>query len=421
MTNREAIRLVREAEREYNGRNVTRWYTTVHPRRNREAVVKTWAVKTWKGKPLIMLASAYNTDGRTKNMISGRCMIHHFTNSPAFNWLDYGGRTHQAVWSNIDEGRDGWYEANDHIFGCYVEHFGLGTWLNSFDGTKYQYSAYERSGMRVSDYIDLCRMSPKTELLTKASLFRWLTPTFVNRLENDAGLMRFVSRNRKELVGISPSVVCDAIRRFGYDVPVRKVKNYDALRSFGLSTLPISSERVFAWSKRNGVSLEKLRHHVDNLKELGLSLKYEPHVLPHDWATYSLEIEDRVEKARELAIKKKRKMVYEARKEAREYISRLYAEGKIRINFKIVLPTSAKEMRREGDAMHNCIGGYWNSVQAGVKDVVFIRKNGRPYIDMEVDNGKIVQKRYHHNRDVQKGEDLELCKLIAEAFKKKAA
>ena len=420
MTNKEAHRLIRAVEKDYKGINATRWYSTVHPRRNGEAQIRTWAVKTWKGKPLIMLAAEYNTDG-SQNHVSGRCIINNYTNQRCFNWLDYGGRTHLAVWSDIDAMRNEWLEAYDHKFNGGHEFFGR--FLNGLENTKYRYCGWDHTGMRITDFIDCYKVSPLTELIAKSGLYRWLTPNHITRLVNNKPLARFLATHHADLRNVLPSIIQRQFAKHGEKTDVETLCALAELSPYGLAKLPIAPQRILRWMRRNGVSVQQLRHHVDNLNELKKSTAYEPHVLPHDWETYSLSIEEQVMEERELVAEREREIVRQARQYARKTIDRWMREGKIRKAYKIVIPASETELVTEGEAMHNCVGGYWNRIKSGGCSLAFIRKNGKPYIDLEIkDNGEIVQMRYDHNITVKPTTvDGRLCKLVAKAFTRKAA
>lgn len=419
MTNRDAQKLIRKAERSYKGINNTRWYSTIHPHRNGEATIRTWAVKTWKGKPLVMLAAEYHTDG-SKGRVSGRCLIHNFTNQRCFNWLDYGGKSHVAVWSDVDACRGEWLEAFDHKFGKGHEFFGH--FLNGLEGTRYRYCAWSATDMRITDFLDCYRVSPMSELLAKAGLSKWLTPNHVARLAANKPLARFLARHCGELRNVQPSIVQREYRRHGEGADIERMGALAELTPYGLEKLPASPKRVWAWMKRNGVAPWQLRHHVDNLIELKMSLNYEPHIMPHDWETYSLAIEERVKEERELAVEREREIVRKARIEARRTIDKWMREGKIRKAFKIVIPQSETELLAEGEAMHNCVGGYFSRIKSGACTLAFIRKNGKPYIDMELVDGRIFQMRYDRNIGVNPDTvDGRLCKLVAKAFYRKAA
>lgn len=416
MTKRQAIRMVRAAERGYTGRNVTRWYSTVHPRRNGEAVVRTWAVKTWQDKPLVMLAAEYNTDG-SANHVSGRCLVNNFTHAPAFNWLDYGGREHVAVWQDVDACRHEWLEAFDHVFRGGTEFYG--TFLNGLDGTRYRYCAWERTGMRLSDFLDCYRVSPLSELLAKAGLLRWLTPRHVARLAENKPLARFVARHAADLASVPPSIVQREYRRNGERADVGQMAALSELTPYGLASVGIAPRRVWAWMKRNGVEARELAHHVCNLRELRMATDYEPHVLPHDWAAYSCEIENRVQEARELAVEMEREILRKARAEARRTVDAWQRRGLVRRRCKVVIPASQTELVAEGNAMDNCVGSYWHSLCRGTCDLFFVRRDGKPYIDVEVQDGEIVQAMYSHNRVVKRGSaDWRMCAKVASAFRR---
>ena len=416
MTKRQAIRMVRAAERGYSGRNVTRWYSTVHPRRNGEARVLTWAVKTWQGKPLVMLAAEYNTDG-SANHVSGRCLVNNFTHAPAFNWLDYGGRSHVAVWSDVDGCRDEWLEACDHEFGKGTEFYGQ--FLNGLEGTKYRYCAWDMTNMRLSDFLDCYKVSPMSELLAKARLVRWLTPSHVARLVKSKPLARFLARNADALRSVPPSIVQREFVRHGERADVAQMAALAELTPYGLTRLPIAPKRVWAWMLRNGVSGPELRHHVDNLLELRMDTAYEPHVLPHDWAAYSVAIDQRVREVREAVAEREREIVRKARAEARRIVDGMVERGLVRKRCKVVIPASETELVAEGNAMDNCVGSYWHSLCRGACDLFFVRRDGKPYIDVEVQGGKIVQARYSHNREVKVGSaDWRMCARVAGAFRR---
>ena len=219
-----------------------------------------------------------------------------------------------------------------------------------------------------------------------------------------------------------PSIVQHEFARHGEKADIEQMAALAELTPYGLTRTGIEPKRIYAWMKRTGVTAEELRHHVDNLNELKMSTAYEPHVLPHDWATYSLAVEERVHEVREARAARERRIVREARAAARRIIEGWMASGKIRKAYKVVIPQSETELVNEGNAMSNCVGTYWGSVKAGNTDLVFVRRGGRPYIDIEVQDGEIVQMRYSHNRAVKEtSSDGRMCRLIARAFKKRKA
>lgn len=430
MTTREAKRRIRAIEKKRNGINFTRWYTSVHPRRNGEADIKTWAVKTYKGKPLILLAAVYPTDG-SQAKVSGRCLTSMWDNCPHWNWLDYGGKSHVAVWSDVDGSRNEMLDAFDHRFKRGIEFFGLGTFVNGFEGTKYQYGQFSESGLRVTDWLDCMHITPKTELLVKAGLRRWLDPRYLPTLMDNKGLLGYVRRLGGEIRNTSPYYVIRAYRKTGDKVNDTRARAFVACMKYGFSELPFSPLRILNWLDKHGVKPSALRHHIDNLKELHMDLTYEPHVLPRDFAVYSLDIEERVHQRREdirlaaeAAEKAKEDTARKIRIEARRIIRKWLAEGKLHKKYSVVIPASETEMLTEGHAMDNCVGGYWHSHgwRTGSCELAFIRKDGKPYIDVEFANGKIVQARYKGNVEVPTAsKDYAVCEIVKTAFTNKKA
>lgn len=429
MRTREVHKRIRAIEKNYKDRNVTRWYTSVHPRRRSgEAVIRTWAVKTWKGKPLILLASEWATDGSLAK-VSGRCMINNFINGKFFNWLDYGGRKHQVVWEDVDACRNEMLDAYPHKFQRGSEFWGLGEWLNDLSETKYKYGGWDKVkgfyDFRISDFVDCMKCSPKTEMVIKAELYRWLNPRFLPALENKR-LLNFLRTHLDDVRYTAPSFILSAMKKYNDD---EHILADIYVRQNGLSSLPFSSVRVANYLKGNNIDIEEFKRHLANLKELNMAIDYEPHTLPKDFAVYSLEITERVEEKREYEAMLERKaeqerieMIRKARSWARRKVDELLAKGKIHPRFKVVIPSTETELVAEGDAMHNCIGhNYVHTWQNGDCELAFIRKDGKPYIDLCVRDGKIDEVRYNRNKAVNsKSADYRLCKKIAKLFKKAA-
>lgn len=436
MNNREAKKLILRREAEYTGKNFTRWYSSVHPKRNGEAVVKTWAVKTYNGKPLILLASTYPTDGRHPK-VSGRCLVSMWDNCPHWNWLDYGGKSHIAVWEDVDSCRNEMLDpANEHQFRRGIEFYGLGTFVNGFEGTKYQYGCFDKTDLRLSDWLQLMRIDAKTELIIKAGFVKWLDPRYLPTLADNKNLLAFVRNGGETLRDVSPYRIIQMFKRTGGEVDFTRVqkmekenKDRELIREYGFGSLKFKPRRILSWLKKYDVKPEALRHHLDNVRELGMDMEYEPHILPKDFATYSLEIEERVHEKRErkrIADEAKRlereKTAREARIYARRTIRKWLAEGKIGPKFSIIIPNTQTEMVTEGRAMNNCISTYWDdSWKEGQTELAFIHKNGKPYIDVEFNGGTIIQARYKDNKAVEDGtKDYALCQFVTTAFKKVA-
>lgn len=77
----------------------------------------------------------------------------------------------------------------------------------------------------------------------------------------------------------------------------------------------------------------------------------------------------------------------------------------------VVIPTTVEELRNEGKAQGNCVGGYGSAVGNKERNVVFIRRKSDPnraYITCDITRrGTINQFLAHHNTFVNNRQDLE--------------
>ena len=67
----------------------------------------------------------------------------------------------------------------------------------------------------------------------------------------------------------------------------------------------------------------------------------------------------------------------------------------------LVVPKDGSELKREGEALHHCVGTYIDKVAKGETNIFFVRKEkepDKPYYTLEFKNNKIVQCRGSHNR-----------------------
>lgn len=66
----------------------------------------------------------------------------------------------------------------------------------------------------------------------------------------------------------------------------------------------------------------------------------------------------------------------------------------------LVVPKDGSELKREGEALHHCVGTYIDKVAKGETNIFFVRKEkepDKPYYTLEFKNNKIVQCRGSHN------------------------
>ncbi len=91
------------------------------------------------------------------------------------------------------------------------------------------------------------------------------------------------------------------------------------------------------------------------------------------------------------------KELYEAFKKRAQKLKKLvYHSG----GFMVVVPGSPADLKKEGAALHHCVGGYTERMAKGETVIVFIRKEGAPdtaFYTLEYRNGHVVQCRTKNN------------------------
>ena len=205
------------------------------------------------------------------------------------------------------------------------------TMLNGFDGTKYQYCGYSPydTGLPFADFLHLYNITPKVELLAKAGLRRLLTEDMCRFLEEHPHFGKWLAKHRREA-------------KDGFWSPYRTKQEY-------AKTDPVALEEV---RKAKREEAERRREH------------------------------QRLEAERELRRRRKETKKYEKR------IRALYEKVKDICAtygaYEVYVPQNAEEMIQEGVAMHNCIGQCYVSRQGDTSLCIFLRKNGKPCVDIEV-------------------------------------
>lgn len=64
------------------------------------------------------------------------------------------------------------------------------------------------------------------------------------------------------------------------------------------------------------------------------------------------------------------------------------------------VPSRYEDLVEEGKKQHNCVSGYLNSIIKGYSKICFLRRNGNPYITVEVKEDKVVQTRAACNKKI---------------------
>ncbi len=108
---------------------------------------------------------------------------------------------------------------------------------------------------------------------------------------------------------------------------------------------------------------------------------------------------DKIERRRQKAIEKKALKILALTEERVKEI----AGAELSRKFMIVVPSSAEDLRNEGNKLHHCVSTYIEKVARGETSIFFVRKKSapdEPFYTLEIKKGKFVQCRGSHNKSM---------------------
>ena len=377
----------------YKKRNFTRFYNVVTPKKNGEAIVRMYVVRNAYGEKHVKLpeieffeACRWETDSRTMR----------------YKGIGYGGLAGYQVCFPSDPYYNPIKYTLDYSFGCAMLIREV-KYLNGFAGTKYARAGYDwQYGLHILEFAELYRINPGVEFLAKAELWRLMTPAFVRKLSADRRFFEFFRAN------------CRDIRQWHYGLDV--IRNaYLSGRTLAAASRrlhaarkcrPVPSglrkgedpEKIVKYVEKAGCSIHQYGHYLELLHENGRHLDEFGVRYPRDFHAAFNAIDDA--NNRRLARQARADRAAMKRREAAEdrKIAALAAElaaisdrefGAFRVRF----PVSNADLRREGNMMHNCIGGYGGRI-AMRRSVCFfiVAGEGNAHkTDVEVIDGRVVQ------------------------------
>lgn len=378
--------------------NVTRIYNAVVPTKGGEFRVDTYAVKTRNkrtGELAIKKVARYYSD-RQRYYVRD-VIYHNFMHYYAVNWCNEPfGRRHVAVWEDVDSwmGKWGYCDREDGTIDL------GGDWLNWFDGTKYEHCGWSvKSGIHILDYLDCWRISKGVEFLGKSELWKLITPSFVYKLSTDKGLFNFFRSHLDEIRQPScrGGYYCEySIAEIAHAYHHKKtladarlaVRARYAFRDYGKHcVLPPSIDKValLKWCMKNDVTEMEYCRYARYVQEAGEDIAAFGVTMPRNFKATLEAYEERANRKEARRLAKERKAYNSGIKsvaEAFAMLSRLKAHG-----LAVVLPMNVKQLIDEGNAMHNCIGGmgYDKRICDGKSLIVFLYKDGKPFVDIEID------------------------------------
>ena len=436
--NEEHARLIREAEGPqglgYAQQNGARYYNIVTPKPNGEAIVEMYVVRNRyapsksgkRGQKLpeveMFRACRYETDETEM----------HFHN---FDYLGLAG--YRVFWSDsftpdgYHVGEFDWdydYKFNGGMLVRNVQY------LNGFTGTKYAHGFDTKGALHIMEYADLYRISPRVEFLVKAGFGNLLTPTFVRRLADDNRYFNFFRSNAREIQERKAGL---AVINHAYSTrgTIRAAQLwFDCKRECASIAAEIrkgeSCEKICAYLHKQNATANQYAHYLDMCGNFGIHLDQFVVRYPRDFHAAFEELDQR--RLRQEAVRLRREAIARKRAEAKTNaalaaialrLAKALRKGK-HDQYQAIMPSNCDELRAEGNAMHNCIGGYGDRIAAGKCVCVFVRDaEGEPFADIEIKDGKVVQCYEKYNKptsaEVRAYAD-RLAAKIGKAMKKSA-
>ena len=151
--------------------------------------------------------------------------------------------------------------------------------------------------------------------------------------------------------------------------------------------LPPSIDKValLKWCMKNDVTEMEYCRYARYVQEAGEDIAAFGVTMPRNFKATLETYEERANRKEARRLAKERKAYNSGIKsvaEAFAMLSRLKAHG-----LAVVLPMNVKQLIDEGNAMHNCIGGmgYDKRICDGKSLIVFLYKDGKPFVDIEID------------------------------------
>lgn len=397
-------------------------YGIVTPRKNGEFTLNCYAIKETKKRGVQMTEVNRAWSDRDEYLVKDI-------------WKTYFGHTcvvfdeHEAR----PNGEGQWYEGR---WGEPQKWTDGGAWfmpyirylnLDALKDTRYRYCQFDkyRGPMPLVRYAALYARHPQVEHIVKAGLCEFVTAHFLDRLAADKGMRDFFRSNAaamaKSLVRYTPTDVIRA-KANGWTVETAHKKE-SIRRHFNWAPPGIDREALHDYLEKHDIDKWDYIQYCRAVKEAKLDLDGYGVAFPRDFHKAVKAVHRRI-----LRAKAKEDVKCEAAlKEVAARVNALLARMKKRLaalvgEFEVVVPTTRRDFVAEGQAMRNCIGGYFDRCADGTMACFFIRKNGRRFADVEmgVKDGSIHQCRLSCNRpadDATRKFAEAVAKRILPAFK----
>lgn len=284
---------------------------------------------------------------------------------------------------------------------------------DALDGTRYRWCMWTKDNpWGIADWLTLYRAEPKVELLAKMGLWRLCTKACADELRGAkarAYLLAHADELRRCQTGAREFLW--ACRR--NVPPIDGARHFETVRTIevclfsGCRPKRVDYDRVERMLPRWHATAVEYGRYLMFAKKCGLDLECEGVAYPPPdrpgRETFRerlerLEEEDAARVREEIALRKKDEArrraaeaarVRETVKELERLDAALAASGEAYAGDGVTcsVATSRAQLRDEGRKMRNCVGNgrYWDETSRGESFILLFRRNGRPFVDAEVD------------------------------------
>lgn len=300
--------------------------------------------------------------------------------------------------------------------------------MDALKETAYRYCGYEfyDGGLSLVEYTTLWKRHKGVELLAKAGLTSLISEKMAAKMERDRGFALFVRANAKEIAAghlrsgrchRANTVVC--AYKNGWTVEEAWDRE-NARYSLNRAPKGIDRSALYAYLKKNDIDIEDYYGYCGEVAKAGEDILAFGVTYPKDFHSARTRMQRKIEKA-----EKRRNAERDAAlKSLAERINALLERMTKRLawrvgDFSVTVPTTQKEFRDEGNAMHNCMAGYYSPCAEGKTVCFFVKRGGRRVADVEMSpsSGKVVQCRAKFNKPAD-SETVKFSKAVAKEVAK---
>lgn len=203
---------------------------------------------------------------------------------------------------------------------------------------------------------------------------------------------------------------------------IAKENNFDIHDCTSISELNLNIKKTLKYIVKNKINVREYTHYITVARSLGYA--DEQYTYPKDFRRMdNIVSEEALRRKDEMRAKKdieqsilikKISDGIKAMPDLQEFLNG--SRGLL-----VYVPESAKELRDEGRALHNCIGTYVDRIAENKTLVFYVRQLSNPtapFVAFEYCNGRVLQCRYDHNKSVDDNKIIDFVEAFANVLKK---